>query len=501
MGRVGPRPGPMALRHGGVTLKPVLNYINGAFVPAGKGEVLSDVNPATGEVITTIPRSDGDDVRAAVAAANVARTAWASTSLEHRIAWLHRIADALESKAERIASLESMDTGKPIGLARRVDAARSVSNFRFFADHVSELDTPTFVSNNAVNHVHRSPVGCVGLITPWNLPLYLLSWKVAPALLMGNTIVAKPSELTPLTANLLAEVLDDLGLPPGVFNLVHGLGPEVGQPLVEHPNVHAVSFTGGTATGKLVAATAAPMFKKLSLELGGKNATLVLDDAPIEDIVSEVVKASFTNSGQVCLCGSRILVHESIKARFVEAFVRTVETLNVGLPELEETDMGSLVSLEHRTKVEHYIRLGLEEGGRVLTGGVSAEAPVAGTPARGAFLRPTVIDDLPIDARCATEEIFGPVVTLHTFTTDDEAIAMTNRTDYGLAGSIWTADPERGKRLAQQIESGIVWVNTWLNRDLRTPFGGMKQSGVGREGGRWSLDFFSELTNICVQQP
>lgn len=482
-------------------MNPLLNYINGSFVPARSGNVLDNLNPATGEVITTIPRSEAQDVNAAVRAANVARKDWAQTTLEERMTWLHNIADALESKAERIAKLESTDTGKPIGLARRVDAARSVSNFRFFAEHVGELEDPTFVSNNAVNHVHRSPVGCVGLITPWNLPLYLLSWKVAPALLMGNTIVAKPSEMTPLTANLLAEVVHELGLPPGVFNLVHGLGPEVGQPLVEHPDVHAISFTGGTATGKIVAATAAPMFKKLSLELGGKNATVVLDDAPVESIVDGLVRASFTNSGQVCLCGSRMLVHQSLKERFVKAFVKGVESLNVGQPHLEETDMGSLISMDHLSKVESYIRLGVEEGGTVLTGGLRADAPVEGTPSNGAFLRPTVIDGLPIDARCATEEIFGPVVTLHTFTTDEEAVAMTNSTDYGLAGSVWTADIERGKQLAQRIDSGIVWVNTWLNRDLRTPFGGMKQSGVGREGGAWSLNFFSELTNICVQQP
>lgn len=482
-------------------MNPLLNYINGSFVPARSGNVLDNLNPATGEVITTIPRSEAQDVNAAVMAANVARKDWAQTTLEERMTWLHNIADALESKAERIAKLESTDTGKPIGLARRVDAARSVSNFRFFAEHVEELEDPTFVSNNAVNHVHRSPVGCVGLITPWNLPLYLLSWKVAPALLMGNTIVAKPSEMTPLTANLLAEVVHELGLPPGVFNLVHGLGPEVGQPLVEHPDVHAISFTGGTATGKIVAATAAPMFKKLSLELGGKNATVVLDDAPVESIVDGLVRASFTNSGQVCLCGSRMLVHQSLKERFVKAFVKGVESLNVGQPHLEETDMGSLISMDHLSKVESYIRLGVEEGGTVLTGGLRADAPVEGTPSNGAFLRPTVIDGLPIDARCATEEIFGPVVTLHTFTTDEEAVAMTNSTDYGLAGSVWTADVERGKQLAQRIDSGIVWVNTWLNRDLRTPFGGMKQSGVGREGGAWSLNFFSELTNICVQQP
>ena len=480
-------------------MNPLLNYINGSFVPARSGNVLDNLNPATGEVITTIPRSEAQDVNAAVMAANVARKDWAQTTLEERMTWLHNIADALESKAERIAKLESTDTGKPIGLARRVDAARSVSNFRFFAEHVEELEDPTFVSNNAVNHVHRSPVGCVGLITPWNLPLYLLSWKVAPALLMGNTIVAKPSEMTPLTANLLAEVVHELGLPPGVFNLVHGLGPEVGQPLVEHPDVHAISFTGGTATGKIVAATAAPMFKKLSLELGGKNATVVLDDAPVESIVDGLVRASFTNSGQVCLCGSRILVDASIADNFTKLFIEKVESIQIGNPTLDETVMGSVISPEHLEKVESYIELGLAEGGTVLTGGTREMTGFNGPDGIGAYLRPTVVADLPYTSRCATEEIFGPMVTLHTFDTEEQAVEMANHSEYGLAGSVWTTDLERGRDLATKIETGIVWVNTWLHRDLRTPFGGVKNSGVGREGGKWSMEFFSEMTNVCVK--
>lgn len=480
-------------------MEPLLNYINGAFVPPRTGETLDDLNPATGETVTTVPKSGALDVEHAVRAANAARASWAATTLEERIEWLHRIADALEARSEDIARLESMDTGKPVSLARRVDAARSVSNFRFFAEHAATLETKVFESNGATNHVHRKPVGCVGLITPWNLPLYLLSWKVAPALVMGNTIVAKPSEMTPLTANLLAEVLHELNLPRGVFNLVHGLGPDVGQAMVAHPSVHAISFTGGTATGAIVAKTAAPMFKKLSLELGGKNATVVLEDAPLDTVLDGLVRASFTNAGQVCLCGSRILVHEGIKDAFVTGFVERVASLKVGDPSEETTDMGSVISHAHRDKVEGYIRLAIEEGGTVLTGGTSDEAPVDGAHPDGAFLRPTVIDGLPIDARCATEEIFGPVVTLHTFHSEDEAVAMANATDYGLAGSVWTGDPERGHRLAQRIDSGIVWVNTWLNRDLRTPFGGVKQSGVGREGGDWSLNFFSELSNVCVQ--
>ena len=302
----------MALRSGGAGLNPVLNYIDGQFVEAQSGTTLATINPATGTIIAQVARSNGDDVEAATQAAIKASKAWAATSLEQRVAWLNTIADAHEAKSEAIAHLESLDTGKPISLARRVDANRSVSNFRFFASMGADDEVPTFSANGAINHVHRTPVGCVGLITPWNLPLYLLTWKVAPALLMGNTIVAKPSELTPLTAHLLAETLDELEFPKGVFNLVHGYGPEVGQAIVEHPSIGGISFTGGTSTGKIVAATAAPMFKKLSLELGGKNATILLDDAPLESIMDDVVRASFTNSGQVWLCGSRILAHARI---------------------------------------------------------------------------------------------------------------------------------------------------------------------------------------------
>jgi aminomuconate-semialdehyde/2-hydroxymuconate-6-semialdehyde dehydrogenase len=318
---------------------------------------------------------------------------------------------------------------------------------------------------------------------------------------MGNTIVAKPSELTPMTANHLAKVLTKIRFPKGVFNLVHGLGPEVGQAIVEHPDIRGISFTGGTATGKIVAATAAPMFKKLSLELGGKNATVVLDDAPLEEMMDGIVRASFTNSGQVCLCGSRVLVDASIYDRFRTMFVDAVSKIVVGDPASENTAMGSVISRDHQIKVESYIELGQQEGGRVLTGGTAAEAPVKGVTSEGAFLRPTVIEGLSHTSRTATEEIFGPVVTLHSFTSEQEAIEMANATEYGLAGSVWTGDTERGYAFAQQLDTGIVWVNTWLNRDLRTPFGGVKQSGVGREGGAWSLNFFSELTNICVQQP
>lgn len=482
-------------------MEPILNFINGEFHPSASGMTLETVNPASGQVITTLPRSSTEDVAMATKAALEAGPAWSATTMEERMAWLHRIADALEEEAETIAQLESMDTGKPISLARRVDAARSVSNFRFFANFGRDHTEPIFSDHGAVNHVHRSPIGCVGLITPWNLPLYLLTWKVAPALLMGNTIVAKPSELTPMTANHLAKVLTKVRFPKGVFNLVHGLGPEVGQAIVEHPDIRGISFTGGTATGKIVAATAAPMFKKISLELGGKNATVVLDDAPLEEMMDGIVRASFTNSGQVCLCGSRVLVDAAIYDRFKTMFVDAVSNIVVGDPASENTVMGSVISKDHQTKVESYIELGQQEGGVVLTGGSATDAPVEGVTAQGAFLRPTVIEGLSHTSRTATEEIFGPVVTLHPFTSEQEAIDMANATEYGLAGSVWTADTARGYAFAQHLDTGIVWVNTWLNRDLRTPFGGVKQSGVGREGGAWSLNFFSELTNICVQQP
>jgi len=479
----------------------IKNYIGGVFQPAMDGEVLEDFNPATAECVATIPRSKVTDVELAVLAAQSAQSEWGALSMLERADWLDRIADALEAKHEHIAQTESMDTGKPISLARRVDASSSVSNFRFFAEFSREQSEMTFEMADAMNYVHRSPLGTVGLITPWNLPLYLLSWKVAPALLMGNTIVAKPSEITPLTANVLAETLHELKLPPGVFNLVHGLGPEVGQSILEAPEIKGISFTGGTATGRIVARTAAPMFKKLSLELGGKNATIVLRDADLSQAVDGAVRAAFTNSGQVCLCGSRILVDASIADAFTKLFIEKVESIQIGNPSLDETVMGSVISPEHLEKVESYIELGLAEGGTVLTGGTREMTGFNGPNGIGAFLRPTVVADLPHTSRCATEEIFGPMVTLHTFDSEEQAVEMANHSEYGLAGSVWTTDLERGRDFATKIETGIVWVNTWLHRDLRTPFGGMKNSGVGREGGKWSMEFFSEMTNVCVKFP
>jgi len=474
------------------------NYVGGRFVPPSTGFFLDDLAPATGALLTRIPRSGAADVDAAVDAAEAARRGpWGQTSSAERADLLDAIADAIEARLEIFVALESQDTGKPARLARSLDIPRAIANFRFFAGAVRHDRTDLHEGAGVLNYTLRRPLGTVALISPWNLPLYLLTWKVAPALAMGNAVVAKPSELTPLTANALAEVIHDLGVPAGAFNLLHGLGPEVGQALVAHPDIAGVSFTGGTATGRTVAATAAPAFKKLSLELGGKNPTLVFADADFQTAVAGTVRAGFLNQGQICLCGSRVLVERSIAEPFTEALVEAVQRMTIGDPADPSTDLGALVSLDHRAKVERYLELAREEGGTVLCGG---DRPELDPPFRdGAWLRPAVVTGLPYSCRTATEEIFGPVITVHPFDTEAEALAMANGVRYGLAASVWTRDLSRAHRVSAALESGMVWVNTWMLRDLRVPFGGVKDSGVGREGGVHSLEFFSESRNVCVK--
>ena len=455
----------------------VENYVGGKFV--SEDENFDDISPLDFSVIAKIPRTK--NVNDAVDAAKNAYPGWSKLTLDQRCDWLDNIADALENQIDEVARLESLDTGKPMDVALNVDASRSVNNFRFFAQFGRNLESQEFKMADATNYVKRKPIGIVGLISPWNLPLYLLSWKIAPALLMGNTVIAKPSEITPLTAHFLAKVCSNIGLPDGVLNIVNGYGPEVGQAIVEHPEIKAISFTGGTETGKIVAATAAPMFKKLSLELGGKNASIVTDDANLDIAVPGVLRASFLNSGQICLCGSRILVHSEIYDEFISRY----------LQELENFEIGPVISAEHRSKVISYIELAKEEGGIILAGGNVPDK-------LGAWVEPTVISGLSHLSRTATEEIFGPVVTVHKFDSDEEAIEMANSTQYGLAGSVWSQS--KGMEIAEKIDSGMVWINTWLHRDLRVPFGGVKDSGVGREGGMWSVGFFSEAVNICVME-
>lgn len=474
------------------------NFVGGAFVPPTRGEYLDDLNPATGEVIARIPRGDAADVDAAVAAAVAAMQGpWGRTTPGERADLLDAVADAIEARLDELAELESRDTGKPVALARAVDIPRAVSNFRFFAGAVRHDRSDFHPMPDAFNYTLKKPVGVVGLITPWNLPLYLLSWKTAPALAMGNAIVAKPSELTPLSASALAGILDEVGLPAGAFNLIHGLGAETGQRLVEHPQVRGISFTGGTATGKRVASSAAPHFKKVSLELGGKNPTIVFADCDLEQALAGAQRAAFANQGQVCLCGERLFVERPIYDVFLEQFVARVAATQVGDPADPANAMGSLISLAHREKVEGYVALAREEGGAVRCGGERPSLPAPFD--QGAFLTPAVITDLAPTCRTVQEEIFGPVVTVHPFEGEEEAVRLANDVQFGLSASVWTRDLGKAHRVSAALETGMVWVNTWLLRDLRVPFGGVKASGVGREGGRYSLEFFSESRNVCIK--
>ncbi len=480
-------------------MKRVPNFIDGQFRPPCSGKYLPDVEPATGRVIAEIPDGGPEDVEAAVAAASRAFSSWRKTAAEERSRVLLRVADLIEENFEELARLESQDNGKPIALARRMDVPRAILNFRFFATAILHAESRAHVTDDrALNYTLRQPLGVAGLISPWNLPLYLLTWKIAPAIASGNCCVAKPSELTPLTAARLAELIVEAGVPPGVVNMVHGTGPSAGRALTSHPNVPLVSFTGGTKTGADVMAHAGPLFKKVSLELGGKNPNVVFADADLEQAVATSVQSSFWNQGEICLCGSRLYVERTAYDEFLDRFLSATKRLRIGDPLNDATEVGALISEAHRKKVEGYVSLAEEEGGEILTGGGRpAELPerVRG----GFFLEPTVIAGLDCHRRVMQEEIFGPVVTVTPFDSAEEAIAYANSTRYGLSASVWTRDLQKAHRVAAAIDTGTVWVNTWLLRDLRVPFGGMKESGVGREGGFDSLDFFTEAKNVCVK--
>ena len=473
----------------------IKNYIDGQMVPPEHGQYLDVFNPAVGSAYAKSPASDQADVQRAVAAAERAFPTWSGLSATARSQWLEKIASEIEQRAEPLARAESLDNGKPIRLARTVDMPRASANFRFFAQAITQFATQAHEMNQAINYTLRQPLGVVATISPWNLPLYLFTWKIAPALAVGNTVVAKPSEVTPMTAYLLAEICSDLGLPPGVLNIVHGDGIGVGRALTQHPSIKAISFTGSTRVGREIAEVAAPAFKKISLEMGGKNPNLIFADCDYEKMLDTTLRSSFANQGQICLCGSRIFVEKSIYQKFKADFVARTTALKVGPPNHDDADLGAIVSQAHYDKIMRYLALAKEEGGTILAGGYAVHPQ---DHEQGWYIAPTIIEGLSTTARCNQEEIFGPVVTLAPFETEPEALQLANGVSYGLSATLWTENLTRAHRLAREIEAGIVWINTWLLRDLRTPFGGVKNSGVGREGGLEALRFFTEAKNVCV---
>lgn len=481
-------------------MKTIDNFVDGRFVPPASGKYFDDLNPATGKVIARIADSDAADVDAAAGAARRAFDQhWKDVPAEERSRVLMRIADLIEKHSDELAAMESQDNGKPISLAARMDIPRAVLNFRFFATAILHTSGAIHrTDNRALNYTLRKPVGVAGLISPWNLPLYLLSWKIAPALASGNCCVAKPSELTPLTAHRLAELTVEAGLPAGVMNIVQGLGRKAGEAITSHPNIPAISFTGGTVTGAAVMRAAGPLFKKVSLELGGKNPNIIFDDADLEEAIPMSIQSSFANQGEICLCGSRLFVGRKIYDAFIEEFVARTKRLKVGDPSLPDTDVGALISEQHLQKVVGHIETAREEKATVLTGG-TIPTNLPKSLRGGFFLNPTVITGADSSCRIMQEEVFGPVVTVTPFDTDEEAIALANGTRYGLSSSIWTRDLKRAHRVAAAIDTGTVWVNSWLLRDLRVPFGGMKESGLGREGGFESLNFFTEEKTVCIK--
>lgn len=474
------------------------NYINGELRKPIDGNYLDNIEPATGQVYSYIPASTNKDVAEAVKAAEEAFPLWSNAGTKFRSEVMLKIAAGIKKYENALVAAESKDNGKPENLARAVDIPRAHDNIHFFATAIEHFASESHhMENLAINYTLRRPIGVVGCISPWNLPLYLFTWKIAPALASGNCVVAKPSEVTPLSAYLFSKICMEAGLPKGVLNIVHGLGPDAGQAIVEHHKVKAISFTGGTKTGEHLARTAAPMFKKLSLELGGKNPNIIFNDADLEKAVETSVRASFSNQGQICLCGSRIYIQDKLYNDFRDKFVEAVAKLKLGDPQDQDTNIGAVVSKAHFEKVLNHIDIAKDEGGKVLIGGQAVKGK--GRCSEGYFIAPTVIEGLAPTCSTNKDEIFGPVVTLNKFKTEEEVLALANGTNYGLSATIFTNDLNRAHRVAEKIEAGIVWINTWLLRDLRTPFGGVKSSGVGREGGFEALRFFTEPKNVCVK--
>lgn len=475
----------------------ILNYINGEFIESVDKGWINNVDPSIGKVYSLIPDSKDKDVEQAVEAAELAFDNWSNSSIDYRSKILTNIAKLILKNVDDLARAESIDNGKPLSLAKKIDIPRAAKNMAFFASAIKHDSADSHQMNNvAINYTLRKPIGVVGCISPWNLPLYLFTWKIAPALAAGNTVIAKPSEVTPMTAYLFSKICKEAGLPEGVLNIVHGYGGKVGAAITKHPKIKAISFTGGTATGKEIAKVAAPMFKKMSLELGGKNPNIVFADCDFEKAVSTSVLSSFSNQGQICLCGSRIYIERKIYDKFKVAFLEKVKKLVVQDPLSASTQIGALVSEDHMNKVLQHIKVATEEGGIILHGG--ERILLSGRCENGFFVSPTVIEGLPQNCRTNQEEIFGPVVTLSPFDMVEEVLEYANGTQYGLSSTVWTKDLSKANKMAQELKAGIVWINCWLVRDLRTPFGGVKNSGVGREGGYYALQFFTEPTNVCI---
>jgi aminomuconate-semialdehyde/2-hydroxymuconate-6-semialdehyde dehydrogenase len=476
----------------------LLNYINGQLIEPVSKSFLDNYNPSTGKVYSLIPDSDEKDVELAYQAAKAAFPAWSITPKDVRSKYLLKIAELIEKNLDKLALAESTDNGKPLKLAKTVDIPRAAANFHFYGTGILHYSSHSHaMEDTAINYTLRQPVGVAGCISPWNLPLYLFSWKIAPALAAGCTVVAKPSEVTPMTAHLLSEICIEAGLPAGVLNIVHGLGGKVGNAIVSHKGIPLISFTGGTKTGEHIASVAAPMFKKLSLELGGKNPNVIFADCDYEKMLATTMLSSFANQGQICLCGSRIYVERSIYEKFKNDFVAKTKQLVVGNPLDDITRIGAVVSKPHQEKILSYVELAKQEGGKVLCGGHAIK--LDGELSEGYYVAPTIIEGLAHTCRTNQEEIFGPVVTITPFDTEEQALEMANSTRYGLASVVWTENLTRAHRIANNIHAGIVWINCWLLRDLRTPFGGVKDSGVGREGGFEALDFFTEPKNVCIK--
>lgn len=474
------------------------NYIGGNFIGPLSGKFIENINPATGEVFSNTPDSNAKDIEVAVNAAKKAFPEWSVTPAEKRFTILNRIATLIEENLETLAIAETTDNGKPLWLSKRVDIPRASANFRFYATGIMHFAAESHsMEDQAINYTLRQPLGIVGCISPWNLPLYLFTWKIAPALAAGNCVIAKPSEVTPVTGFLLGKICKEAGLPDGVLNIVHGKGDSAGEAIVKHPDIKAISFTGSTRAGQRIAGIAAPMFKKLSLELGGKNPNIIFADCNWEKMMKTTIQSSFANQGQICLCGSRILVEESIYEKFKAEFIQKTKELLVGDPLEETSKQGSLVSKDHFNKVSKAVETAVKEGGAILAGGKPVS--LSGRCEKGYFFEPTVLEGLDCNCQTNMEEIFGPVVTLQKFSSEEEALRLANTCNYGLSATIWTQDVSKANRVAAKVEAGIVWVNCWLLRDLRTPFGGIKNSGVGREGGWDALRFFTEAKNVCIQ--